>query len=177
MIELIIIAVVTFVSIAFVIYIIFWAWRKQSKINTTLKEINHIIKDHEQEKKSASIKAMEELIGERDREKIMKRAFTISSRFTREKGLEALDYLEKKLGDDITPQERKKIMYYRSQTLYLCVRFGDNDLSKLDEARRLGLELIRDKEYCSDPHTKLDVQEILRHIAMERKIKRGMGNE
>jgi hypothetical protein len=176
MIEAIILIVCFFIALGLLFYFIGKKSRGQKKIERMFKDVNQKIEKYKDDERKAGQEAMEKLREETDPVKARKRAYYIASRFFREFGLEGLEYLERNFGDELTEEDHKDIKFLRSRTIYTMVLLGKRDTHLLDQARDLLFDLLRDDEYCGDPHKKLRVQEYLRHVAVEKQIIKGDGS-
>jgi hypothetical protein len=149
--------------------------RSQKKLDKTLGDLKTKIKEREEKEMRSDSEAIEKLRWEKDRKKAKEQLYMIFQRSSPGAGLEAYDIFMKRYSDTLTDPERKALLFKKAMSMYYLVRLGKKDLSVLRASRAIALELLRDEEVSSDPHFELDVRRLLRHLALEERLVKGVG--
>jgi len=169
--ELIMIGFVLLIVVAFIIYII-WSYRGRKKRLDELKTIIQKAERGQESYKRSAEAEFEVFLTEEDPEKAMFHArhlvYSLPGR-----GIEAVDHMEVRFGDRLSENDRRRIVFYRSMAYYNQVRYHRGGLVTLEKARKMAVSLIGDPEFNRSTHDRLDLEEHIRHIALERQILRG----
>ena len=171
----ILLLVFVILSVLGLVYLFYRMKRSQKKLTNKFEEIEKKFEEREQTEKKIDNESIEKLKWEKDQKKAKALLNFIFYRCSPDAGLEAYDIYMKRYSDTLSDPERKAFSFKRAQAMYYKVRLGKKDLSVLHDARKIGLGLLRDKEVVSDPHFLLDVRRLLRHIALEERLVKGVG--
>lgn len=157
------------------IYFYFHMKRSQKKLDKTFTDLKTKMKEREETEMRLDSKAIEKLKWEKDPNKAKRGLYWIFYRCSPKAGLEAYDIFMRRYQDGLTDFEKKFLLYKKANELHFLTRSGEGDQSTLIESRKIALELLRDEEVLSDPHFLLDVKRLLRHLALEERLKKGAG--